>query len=118
MTKVVTKKILFDYYFKLPNGVYVNGRNEVAPDERTLEVVRWDDNYLWLNQYYVEYGHPETMRIRLQRVCNKSWEGTWEQDRPENHGRMTLTEVNPNTFLGEQTWKDGERASCHITRTK
>ena len=106
----------YEFYWKLPQNVYVNSRNEIASDERLVEMIRLDDSQFWLNQHYVEYGRPEIMRIRLERVGDKSWEGTWEQDNPENHGRMNLDEITPGVYAGDRTWKNGERGRCYIKR--
>ncbi len=111
---VVDKTICYEFYWKLPDGVYVNGRNEIAPDETIVEVVKLTESEFFLNQHYVEYRDPDTMRIRLRKTGDKSWEGTWEQDNPENHGRMELREVSTGIYSGDRTWKKGERGFCSI----
>jgi NADH:ubiquinone oxidoreductase subunit 5 (subunit L)/multisubunit Na+/H+ antiporter MnhA subunit len=112
----VNKIIKFDYYWKLDNGQYIHGQNEAKPSERTVELVKFDENHFYLDQQYVQCGSPQTARFRMQKTGDKLWEGTFEQDYPEEHGRITLHETTQGIYSGKQTWSDGKTAFCTFQR--
>ena len=111
-----SKEGMYEWYWKLPKGVHVRGRNESAVNERVAEVTPRSDGSLWVNVQYKEHGSPEMARIRLQKVGAKSWEGTWEQDNPADHGRIALEEVALGVYAGDITWQNGLRGRCHLMK--
>ncbi len=116
----------WEYYFRLPAGVYVNDRNESSPDEMIAEEVFKDDNHLWVDLHYKEYGRPEVERIRITRVGGNLWEGTSEQDNPPARARLSLIEsVVGQHYAGSITWtsagkytwsKNGPTATCYLRK--
>jgi hypothetical protein len=94
----------YRYYWELPKGVYVDGRNKISPKETTLELVQPVGDVFYLDQPYFTHGKPERMRIRLRKVGEKRWSGPWSQDNPEQHGNMELREDGPGSFSGSQTF--------------
>jgi hypothetical protein len=114
--RVVDKSVYYDFYWKITEGMGVNGRSEISPEETTVELVRQDDKHLWFDQHYLEYGEPETMRIRLTKTDTDSWEGTWEQDNPKTDGHMALDKVGSDTYAGVRTWSSGQEGRCHFKK--
>ncbi|OHA46997.1 MAG: hypothetical protein A2541_01085 [Candidatus Taylorbacteria bacterium RIFOXYD2_FULL_36_9] len=116
----VTQSAQYEWYWKLPSGVYMHGRNESAPNERTAEAIPRSDGSIWADLHYMEYGSPETQRIRLWKVSDKMWEGDCDQDRPQEHCRLNLIEVALGVYAGKITWKDGSRdlaeGNCYLKR--
>lgn len=107
------------WYWKLPAGQYIRGRNEAAPDERTLKVVTRTDREICLDLNYQEYGQWETMRIQLFKTGERSWEGTWRQNNPQDGGRLEMSEIVPGAFGGDIVWQRGKgnddpRGRCEI----
>ena len=113
---LVDKVIYYDYYWKLDRNQFVNGQNEVKPNERTLELVRLNDKNFDLKQSYVQCGSPQTCWFTMQKTGNGLWEGDFKQNYPEDHGRITLFEISPGIYSGKQTWEDGKTAICSIKR--
>lgn len=101
----VQPKEEYEWVWELPPGQYVRGLNRSGP--MVAEIIKRDDSNLWINTPYLEYGKLEVARIRMSKISDKSWEGTWEQDNPEDHGRCELHEVSPGTWAGHMTGKEG-----------
>jgi hypothetical protein len=112
----VNKTTPYEFYWKLPSGMFIRGRNESAKNERDVEIVRMDNNSLWFNQYYTEYGSREVCRFRLEKVGEKTWDGIWEQNNPQDNGRCSLHEIVPGVWSGTITGKDGIPAFCKLIK--
>jgi len=106
------KSFKYDWYWVLQDGQVVNGRSEIAPDERVVEFIPQSDGSLRFTQHYVEYGKPEDCRIHLPKTGANTWSGTWEQDRPKQHGTITIDQMSPGVYAGERTWSTGESGRC------
>ena len=106
----------YEWTWKLPRGVYIRGRNCSSPNEKNVEVIFQDNGSLWINKHYLEYNKPEVCRIRLTAIGDKSWEGTWEQENPPDHGRCNLNEIGNGIWAGHITGTAGIPAFCTLKR--
>ena len=98
------KSSQYVWTWELPRGYYVRGLNKGGP--MVAEIIPCSDGALWINTFYNEHGVPDVTRIRLTKVEDNSWEGTWEQDNPEDHGRCELRKVASDTWAGTMTGKE------------
>jgi len=105
----------YDWYWKLPNDQTVRGRNEAAPNERRVDWLVQADGSVRATLYYTAYGMRESTRLCLYRK-GSGLQGTWEQDRPADHGTIDVTEVSPGFYSGTITWSDGKAGSCSFRR--
>lgn len=112
----VTKQPEYEWYWKLPHGQFINGRNESARNERTAELIPRGNDEVWADLHYVEYGSPEILRIRLRKTGDKVWEGSCEQDNPRESCRLSLVESTPGTYGGQIIWKDGRIGTCYLSK--
>ena len=113
---------VYDVYWKLKSGEYHKGRNEKYAGARIAYGIPKANGSIWADVPYVEYGSPEAERIRLTKVATpaespESWEGTWEQDNPEDRGRVTVFNAGPGIYTGSITWTDGKSAFFRLKRT-
>ncbi len=118
----VNKTIQYEWYWKLPPGVSRRGRNEKAANERLAEIIPQNDNsLLYADVPYFEYGSPQRERIRLVKTGDNTWEGTWEQDNPEDRARVVV-DRDGRGYHGTITWKDTDGTitvgRCHLIPTK
>lgn len=99
--------------WKLPKGKTVRSLNESGP--LVTEIIKRDDKNLWINILYVKDDNPEVARIRLTKIGDRSWEGPWEQDNPEDFGRCELHESIPGKlFTGNMTGVAGIPAHIEV----
>lgn len=103
-----------DWVFEwtLPRGVYDHGRNKSGP--LVAEIIPRADGALWIDIPYVEYGRPEVTRIRLTKISDGSWEGTWEQDNPLDFGRCKLNKVSADAYAGNIVGRARVWAFCTL----
>jgi hypothetical protein len=112
---VITSAEQWVYEDFLPANVYIRGKNRSG--EIQAEIIKRDDQDLWIDLAYVEYGRQEKTRFRLSKVANGAWEGTWEQNRPKDFGRCNLREVGgSDTLAGTITGTDGITAVCTLKK--
>jgi hypothetical protein len=111
---VITKSPEYEWSWELPRGQQVRGFNKSVP--MVAEIIPRTDGALWIDTHHVEYGSPEVARIRLAKVGEKSWEGTWEQDNPQDSGRCSLHEVSTGTWAGQMIGKAQIPAFCTLKR--
>jgi hypothetical protein len=112
-----TMGVRYEWYWELPSGVYVHGRNRSSPNDIITEgIPKGDPNVIWADLHYMEYGSPEIERIRIQKVGGKRWQGTSEQDNPMQRCRLDLLEVSPGMYAGKITWQDGKEGTCYLKR--
>jgi hypothetical protein len=107
-----------EWYWVLPPGQYINGRNESAPDERTVDIYPQRDGSILAELHYTEYGQPETQRIRIYKVSEKSWKGSADQDNPEEHAKLDLIESSPGVYSGEIKWSEKIKGKCYLNTNK
>ena len=113
----------YRWHWKLPDGVDVHGRNESDGNNPFAELIPRSDDSIWADFHYVEYGRQETERIRLSRTVGSTntWSGTFEQDNPEEHGRIEVDQVVPGIWAGDKIWAwhgSEKRGRCYLILTK
>lgn len=114
--EITTVQPRYEWTWKLPNNQFVHGRNKNADNETEAEIIPRNDGSLWFNIHYEEYGSPETERIRLGKVGDKSWSGDREQDNPRDRSRVDLDEVMPGVYRGVITWPNGMIGRCSLVK--
>jgi len=117
-TQVVQRAPQGEWYWVLPPGEYINGRNESAANERTVDLYPQRDGSILAELRYTEYGQPETQRIRIYKVSDKSWKGSADQDNPEEHAKLDLIESSPGVYSGEIKWSEKTKGKCYLNTRK
>jgi hypothetical protein len=113
---IENKTVQYEWYWELPLGQFVRGKNKGGPF--VAEINTQENGDLWVNVLYEEYGKKEVAKIRLGKIGDKSWEGPWEQNNPQDEGRCDLHEISPGVWSGTMTGKDGIPAFCKIIRKR
>jgi hypothetical protein len=119
-TPVTAREITkYRWYWELPEGQYVNGRNRAEPDDGTLELVSdGDPNSLCFDLHYIQNGRPQTCRLRLKRIRNGAWSGTFNQNYPEDHGWVELREIDDkDCYSGTLRWENQKVALFWVSKT-
>jgi hypothetical protein len=120
VTTVPARQITkYNFYWELPGNQYINGRNRAKENETVLELVSdGDPNSLYFDFHYTQSGRPQTCRLRLKKIRNGAWSGTFGQEDPEEHGTIELREIVPDTYSGTMTWENGMVGMCSVSKIK
>jgi hypothetical protein len=103
------------FQWELPRGQYDHGANK--SDLLEAEVKFRPDGSLRVNIYFDNNYKLDVCKMRLEKTGEKSWEGVWERDNPEDSGKCDLHEIAPGVMGGSMTSKTGLTAFCTLKKS-